>query len=158
MRYRRDTLTRGKGKRRVLVDTTFLLPALGIEVEKEAMGVIKYFHDLNVYYTEFGLLEAMWKVIKLVNPKDIDVVRLGLKAIENTYSVLKPPSEAYLKAWEIFLKGHRDFIDALYYSTAVLTRTPLLTIDKEFIKFLAGKGYLIKGVIYTPASIEELLN
>ena len=158
MRYRRNTLMKGEGKHKVLVDTTFLLPALGIEVEDEAMDVIKYFRGLNIYYTEFGLLEAMWKVIKLISPESIGVVKLGLKAIENTYSMLKPPPEAFLKAWEIFMRGHKDFIDALYYSTAVLTGTPFLTIDKEFIKFLTGKGYLTEGIIYTPTNIKELLN
>ena len=158
MQYKKNTLMKGKGKHKILVDTTFLLPALGIEVEKEAMEVIKYFRGLNIYYTEFGLLEAMWKVIKLISPESTGVVELGLKAIENTYSMLKPSSEAFLKAWEIFLKGHKDFIDTLYYSTAVLTRIPFLTIDKEFIKFLTGKGYLTEGIIYTPANIEELLN
>ena len=37
---------------RILIDTTFLLPALGVEVEKEAMDVIRLFERAEVYYLE----------------------------------------------------------------------------------------------------------
>ena len=43
----------------MLIDTTFLLPALGVEVEEEAMKVIPFFRKLEVYYLEAGLMEAM---------------------------------------------------------------------------------------------------
>ncbi len=50
MSSRRSTLTGLK----VLIDTTFLLPALGIDVEEEAMDVIPLFRKIKVYYLEVG--------------------------------------------------------------------------------------------------------
>ena len=61
MRSRRSISKRPK----ILIDTSFLLPALGIEVEEEAMRIIPLFRRLEVYYLEIALLEAMWKVLKL---------------------------------------------------------------------------------------------
>ncbi len=49
----------GTVKPKLLVDTTFLLPTLGIEVEEEAMKVIPFFRRFEVYYLEVGLLEAL---------------------------------------------------------------------------------------------------
>ncbi len=46
MRSRRST----SGRASVLVDTSFLLPALGIEVEEEVMEVIPMFRKLEVRY------------------------------------------------------------------------------------------------------------
>ena len=46
---------------RLLVDTTFLLPPLGVEVEREAMEVIPFFREFEIYYLEAGLLEALWR-------------------------------------------------------------------------------------------------
>ncbi len=45
-----------RAKPNILVDTTFLLPALGISVEEEAEEIIPYFRKLNIYYLEAGLL------------------------------------------------------------------------------------------------------
>ena len=57
---------RGTFPLKVLVDTMFLLPALGFEVEEETMEVIRLFHEIEVYYLEVELLEAMWKALKVV--------------------------------------------------------------------------------------------
>ena len=53
-----------RAKCRVLIDTSFLLPALGVEVEKSVMSVMPLFGRLRVYYLEAGLLEALWKVFE----------------------------------------------------------------------------------------------
>ena len=145
------------GKPRLLVDTTFLLPALGIEVEEEAMKAIRVFRRFEVYYLEAGLLEAMWKVVKLVPADKLSRVRLGVKAIRRTYHLLVPRPEAYVEAVKIYRAGHRDYIDALHYAAAVAEGMPFLTIDRAFIEFLKNSGYRVEGIVYTPDRVEELL-
>lgn len=56
----------------MLVDATFLLPALGVEVEEEVMRAIGLFRKLEVYYLEVGILEAMWKILKVVPPEKLE--------------------------------------------------------------------------------------
>lgn len=143
-------------KPKLLVDTTFLLPALGIEVEEEALKAIELFRRADVYYLEVGLLEAMWKVLKVVPMGYMDVVALGLDAIERTYTKLDIPNRAYVEACTIYRRGHRDLIDALHYSTAKISGIPLLTIDVSFVEFLIKHNYQVKGVIYTPENFKEL--
>lgn len=70
---------------KVLVDTSFLLPALGMEVEKEVSEAIRYFHYVEVYYAEVSILEAMWKVLKIIPPEELKTVEKGIEAIRNTY-------------------------------------------------------------------------
>ena len=143
------------GKPSILVDTTFLLPALGIEVEKEAMNAIPLFRKLRVHYLEAAVLEAMWKALRIVDRSRLGRVELGLEAIRNTYEALAPPPEAYVKAVEIYDKGHRDYIDALHYETARLTGIPWLTIDHAFLEFLKDEEYPT-GIAITPRDLKSL--
>ena len=127
-------------RRRILVDTTFLLPALGVEVE-EAMRVIELFRYLEVYYLEAGLFEALWKVLRIVPPNRIRRVEIGIRAIRRTYHLLTPRPEAMVEALKLFREGHRDYIDALHYAVARAEGMQLLTIDLEFIDLLRDHGY-----------------
>ena len=118
------------------------------------MNAIRLFTGLEVYYLEVGLLEALWKTLKLIPPSKFDRVRIGIKAIRRTYKLLTPPAEAYTRAAEIYHRVHRDYIDALHYSTAEASGVPLLTID---IEFLDRQGYPLEGLVYTPRSLRSLL-
>ena len=153
MKNKRST----QAKPSIIIDTTFLLPALGISVEEEAEEVIPLFRKLNVYYLEVGLLEAMWKIIKIIPIDKLERVRLGLEAIRRTYSLLSPSAKALVEALLIYRKGHRDYIDALHYTAAKDTGIPLLTIDYEFIEFLVEHGYETRGVVLIPKELKKWL-
>jgi predicted nucleic-acid-binding protein len=120
---------------KVLIDTSFLLPALGIEVEKEIIEAVKHFHSAEVHYLEVSVLEAMWKVIRVVPPEKLKVVEEGINAIQNTYTTLVPRPSSYARALMLYRKGHRDFIDNLLYGVSV-EEIFFLTIDEAFISFL----------------------
>jgi len=144
------TLTRLK----ILIDTTFLLPALGIEVEEEVIEAIRLFRKFQIYYLEVGVLEAMWCILKVVPQEKMNMVDVGLKAIRSTYQLVSPPIEAYIKAVAIFREGHRDYIDALYYASAEALNLMWLTIDYKFIDFLKEHGYKLDGIVITPEDLK----
>jgi predicted nucleic-acid-binding protein len=121
---------------KVLIDTSFLLPALGVEVEKEVTEAIKNFQNAEVFYLEESLLEAMWKVLRVVAPEELKIVEEGLNAIRNTYKVLLPRSSSYARAYTLYRKGHRDLIDNLLYAVSIDEKIFFLTIDRTFIRFL----------------------
>ena len=150
MKSRKSTL-------RILIDTTFLLPALGVGVEEEAEDIIPFFRRVKVYYLEVGLLEAIWKILKIADSGALKRVKMGIEAIRKTYNLITPPAEAYIEAIKIYEMGHRDYIDALYYSTAKSASLKLLTIDRKFIEFLADKEYNIKNII-TPRELKQMLS
>jgi len=121
-------------KKRILVDTTFLLPALGIEVKEEALKVIPTFRNFEVHYLEIALLEALWKTLRIVDRRKFDRVKLGLEAIRNTYRIVTPPPDAFIDAIRIYDLGHRDVIDNLHCTTAKTLNILWLTIDYKFIR------------------------
>jgi predicted nucleic acid-binding protein len=143
-------------KPKILVDTSFLLPALGFEIEEEGMKIIPFFRRFRIYYLEVALLEAMWKILKIVSREKLERIRVGIDAIRRTYQVIEPPPEAYIKAMEIYDKGHKDYIDALHYETARTTGALFLTIDYKFIEFLENHNYPVRGIVITPRELGEI--
>lgn len=121
---------------KVLVDTSFLLPALGVSVEDEIIEAIKYFHQVEVCYAEASLLEAMWKVLRVVPPEELKTVEDGINAIRNTYTQIAPTGSSFTQAYMLYQKGHKDFIDDLLYAISAQHRIFFLTIDRKFISFL----------------------
>ena len=144
-----------KSKPRLLVDTSFLLPAMGIETEKEVMEAIKYFHMAEIHYLEVSILEAMWKIIKIVPADKLDRVREGIESIMETYKRVNPHPQAYIDACKLYQEGHKDYIDNLIYATSQKLHLPLLTADREFIDFLGEKGYSIRNIV-TPDKIKRV--
>jgi len=149
LRSRKATL---KGKPRTIVDTSFLLPAVGIETDPEVYDAIKLFHRYEVMYLEVSILEIMWKILKVVSPREIERIIDGLKAIFETYTSISPPAEAYADAYHLYHEGHGDFIDNLIYSTSRRVNANLLTLDLKFVRFLREKGYPTENVL-TPADL-----
>ena len=144
MSYKRDT----SSKPCLLVDTSFLLPALGIDVEEEVYAAIAKFRDYEINYIEASLIEAMWSIIKRVKIEDKNIIRNGLESIKDTYHKIDLPLSALLKAWEIYRNAHRDYIDALLYSVSIIEGIPLLTIDKTLKKNLEKAGYNTENILF----------
>ncbi|MEM1646488.1 MAG: PIN domain-containing protein [Ignisphaera sp.] len=128
---------------RVLIDTSFILPALGIDVGEEVLENIKKFPSHEIYFTELSLVEAMWimkRLIKRGEKVDYNAVKVGLKSLFNTYKLVKIPRLAYIKA----LKDdrHRDLIDLLIYYTALIYKMRFLTLDEK-LRELDDKGIVV---------------
>ena len=95
--------------------------------------------------------------MKIIPVDKLHRVELGVRAIRRTYNLLTPSPNALIEAAKIYRTGHRDYIDALHYTTAKTEDIPLLTIDHTFIGFLEQHGYRVEYSIYTPDNIKELL-
>ncbi|QGR17285.1 PIN domain-containing protein [Sulfurisphaera ohwakuensis] len=123
-------MKRSKIVMRILIDTSFILPALGIDVGEEIINIIKEFYNHEVYFTELSLLEAMWVIKRLIKQGievDFNVVKTGLKSINKTYRLVKIPISAYIKA--VNDKRHNDLIDLILYYTAKAYNLRLLSLD-----------------------------
>ena len=131
------------GKIRILLDTTYILPIVGIDVEdiKKVIVLLKKLRDKGVaefYYTQFNILEIIGKLGRI--DFDKDRVDLGLISIKEEFIEVKPSLKAWLKALELMRKGFRDIIDLLLYTTSLTNNILFLTRDIELIKFLEDNG------------------
>ncbi|QXJ29387.1 hypothetical protein J5U23_02256 [Saccharolobus shibatae B12] len=117
---------------RILIDTSFILPALGIDVGEQVVNLIREFYNHEVYFIELSLLEAMWVIKRLIKQGievDFSAVRTGLKSINKTYHLLRIPTRAYINA--VNDKRHSDLIDLILYYTAKAYNLKLLSLDNK---------------------------
>lgn len=133
----------GRGRIRLLLDSTYLLPILGVDVvnAERALAVLEKLYKegrLKPYYSPFSLLEILGKISKM--SFDADRVRLGLKAITVNMEELLPTVDAYMKALELRRRGFKDLIDLFIYATSRSTGVPVLTRDYELLEFLRSIG------------------
>ncbi|MDA4123280.1 MAG: hypothetical protein OK456_08895 [Thaumarchaeota archaeon] len=128
------------------MDTSFLLPTLGVEVEEisskdlETLGAIRQRTALCCSHVSFveilGLLGKSKKI-------DDAAVGMGIKSLfaSGTYKWVAPSSSAIHLALELRSKGHKDNIDNILYATAADSGMLFLSLDKELKSFLQENGY-----------------
>ena len=124
-------------KDNILLGTSFLLPILGFETSERVM---KAFHKLsfyNLYYNDLSLLEALWKIVKIIKTSDqVSRVTEGVRAIRDSMKYAPLDEKAVENAIYMYRLGHKDMIDNLLYSIAVSRRLKLLTVDDTLIEFV----------------------
>lgn len=131
---------------RVLVDTTFLLPTLGIDVGKRANRALEKLAEINarIYYSRFSVLESLWIAARYdENPTfDIDRFSHGLRSVMEggRYMMLDEVSEIFSEAAKLYKLGHLDMIDNILYASSIYFGLRFLTMDRELGDFAADKG------------------
>jgi len=139
---------------RILLDTSFLLPTLGIEVEQEVIDSLSKLNSERIkpFYSDLSLLESSWMAIKQIKKGNYQdaIFRKGLLSITKTgyYEVVSADANDYLVALSFYQNGHLDMIDNLLYATALSYRCHFLTIDDQLRRFIKDKKY--ENVILTP--------
>ena len=138
-------------KTKILLDTTYMLPIVGIHVEhiERVLVLLRKLYTkrtIEVYYTPFNMFEILGKLAKIRCSKERVV--LGLASIKEAFKVTYPTMEGYLKALELRKKGFKDLIDLLLYVTSFTREIWFLTRDIELIEFLRKQGENISYVIY----------
>lgn len=142
---------------RVLLDTSFILPTLGIRVNSEIEECLKRLKEVNaeICYSIFSILESMWIAINLIRKSEFDIDRfnLGLKSIVETrkYKRLVEDSEVFVKALDLYNMGHMDIIDNILYANSLHFGLKLLTVDRELKEFIRDKG--LKDTTVFPSQI-----
>jgi len=131
---------------KVLLDTTFLLPTLGVDVGEEVKTALKVLNErrAEIYFSRFSILESLWVSAKLLREGRFEPERFyeGLKSIirGGRYREVKESLEIFIQALEIYTLGHRDMIDNILYSTSKILNIRLLTTDEELKEFIKSKG------------------
>ena len=139
---------------RLLLDTSFILPVLGFESSARVMRAFQRLGSYELYYNDISVLEALWKIVKVIKGtrKELQRIKEGVIAIKKTMKYAPISGEVVEKAIHMYKLGHKDMIDNLLYSTAIVNKLKLLTVDRELIEFVE-KHDLVRDAIIT---LEEL--
>ena len=135
---------------RILLDTTYLLPIVGIQVRGiddalRALSRVKRKFRAEFYYTQYNIIEILGKLSRL--NYDEDVVVQGLRIINDEFVMTEPTVDGYIKALRLKRKGFNDLIDLLLYTTAVTRNLRFLTRDRYLVQFLMHEGEPIDNIL-----------
>jgi len=131
----------------VLLDTSFLLPTLGLEVKEitksdlESIRAASKKARFHCSYASF--VEILGLVGKESRKVNANAVGIGMESLlgSGLYEWTKPSLGAIRLALEMRTKGHKDNIDNILYATAADSKMLFLSLDEELRKFLARNGF-----------------
>ena len=131
---------------KLLLDTTFILPSLGVDVGQEiSKGLEKLARiEADIYCSRFSILEALWVVAKLSSSGNFNAesFRQGLRSIleSGRYRKIEEDTEIFIEALRLYMLGHKDMIDNMLYTSSIRLNLKLLTLDTELKEFIRNKG------------------
>ena len=143
---------------KILLDSTYILPIVGVEVEDidKALIILKKLRrerKARFYYTQFNILEILGKIAKI--KYDRDIVAIGLSSIIEEFELAYPTVEGYVKALDLKKKGHNDLIDLLLYTTSLTRNLIFLTRDNVLINFLESMGEDTRNILNEKDFVEK---
>jgi len=155
-------LQRKLKKYKILLDTSFVLPFFGIEVENipdSVVDKIVFKGNLDFIYPKLMLVEliaVISKKVKEINqiPKFIEE-RIESLLISSDIKIIDPKPKHLVYALKLRKLGHPDIFDCLAYATAVIENSLFLTVDKNFINFLKDNDLNV-GIIISPDTFKKI--
>ena len=152
---------------KVLLDSTYLLPSFGIEVEgltdREIAGLrkAKIEGKVKFYCSPFSWIEIISKVCREIEHAKIELDEIIESAVKSLlksgfYEWISPSSEAVELAFKLRRLGHKDNIDNLLYATSIKENLILLTMDKDLKRFLSRNGLKTKNILSHNELLKEL--
>lgn len=142
---------------KVLLDTSFILPTLGIDTGKQTLKALRKLDETNakIYYSKFTILESLWTAVTLERSQKLDeeTFKTGLKSIMKSgrYTKIEETPEVFDNALKIHKSGHKDMIDNVLYTSSLHLNLKLLTLDKQLKTFIREKG--LKDTLIIPSQI-----
>ena len=130
-----------------VLDTSYLLPLVGIEVEGLERDAYDKILTMKLHFPIALAAELAGVIAKEVRKLGIDEVPEG--AVEGFNSIVfggrinlvLPEGEDVKMACDLIRTGWKDVFDALLYATAKRLGVRVLSMDREFKRFLREKGY-----------------
>ncbi len=130
-----------------LLDTSYVLPLVGIGVEGIDESIYDRILQQRLYYPLAMTAELAAVIAKEVKKAGLD--EAPEEAVEGFNSivfgkdinVVLPEGSDVSVACELIRQGWNDIFDALLYATGRRMGVRVLTLDKEFRKFLEKHGY-----------------
>jgi hypothetical protein len=139
----------------VLLDTSFILPSLGIGVGEDVAKGLEKLSGMNaeIHYSRFSILESLWVSTRAIQDGTFDheTFWLGLRSILEGTRYKQVAENAYIfnEALEIYRLGHRDMIDNILYAASAHLDLRLLTVDTDLKEFIHAKG--LKDTLMSPS-------
>lgn len=144
---------------RVLLDTTFLLPTLGIDAGREVSKALQRLdqNQAEIHYSRYSALESLWVAALTVGDQRPSQERfeLGLRSVlkSHRYAKVDEEPEIFIESLKLYKLGHKDIVDNILYACSSHFDLKLLTVDKELRKFVRDNA--LRDTLIFPDQLES---
>lgn len=134
-------------ERKIILDTTYVLPILGIEVEGLDRDILDHLIKYELYYPALLLVELESVVLKEARKRGLKSIPeqaikgLNFLIYSGEINIVAPTGEDLKVMYELLRRGWKDIFDLSLYATAIRIDSRVLTMDKSFKKFLKDHGF-----------------
>lgn len=134
-------------ERKIILDTTYVLPILGIEVEGLDRDILDHLIKYELYYPALLLVELKGVVLKEARKRGLKSIPeqaikgLNFLIYSGEINIVAPTGEDLKVMYELLRRGWKDIFDLSLYATAIRIDSRVLTMDKSFKKFLKDHGF-----------------
>jgi len=131
----------------ILLDTTYLLPFIGIEVEGIEEGIYAKIMEKDPHFPSFLVPELAGVIVKEAKKRMLD--ELPREVIDSFNSIIfgeeiklvLPEGTDLEIAYKIIKLGWSDIFDAVLYATGRRMGVKVLSLDRSFRNFLKKNGF-----------------
>ena len=145
--------SQNESSNRFVIDTSYLLPLVGIEVEGLDDDTINKIFRLKLYYPSSLIPELVGVIIKEVKRNRLDEIPKevveGLNSIiyGGFVELIQLEGEDVKTIYDLIKDGCNDIFDAILYATGKRLGIKVLSMDKSFKKFLKEQGYYYEIIV-----------
>ena len=154
-------------KLKVIIDSTYILPAFGIEIigidnqDLLKLENLRINNKVEYYYSDICWIEIIPIVYKEYRKKKLELhdktIEEVVKSIKETLKRIEINFKAIKIAVKLKKLGHKDMIDNLLYGAAIENNYHLLTLDEKLRNFIKNKK-LKSNLIINHKELFEITN
>lgn len=146
--------------KRVVLDTTYVLPLLGVKVKGLKPEILTRLSEkYELHYPSAMIPELIGVVLKQCRKKKLKTIPSealeGLNTLlyGGTINITSPIDTDLKQAYKLYKLGLKDVFDNILYSTATRLNAYIITADKNLKTFLKQKKLKHQTIITNPENI-----
>lgn len=138
---------------KAIVDTSLLLPYVGLKVRGLSEEAMKTISEMELYYPSIMIAELIGVMMREARRAGLSSIpKIALRNFNSiiygeAIRIISPIDQDLEIAYTLITSGLNDIFDAILYSTSRRTGIKAITMDKALIEFLQQRNFNISNLI-----------
>ena len=138
---------------KAIVDTSFLLPYVGLKVRGLSEELMNRLNEIELYYPYIMIAELIGVIMREARKAKLSSIpKIALRGFNTiiygeAIRIINPIDQDLEIAYTLITSGLNDIFDAILYSTSRRTGIKAITMDKALIKFLQQHNFDTNNLI-----------
>jgi len=138
---------------KIILDTSFLLPYVGLRVKEVRTEIMNWLREIDQYYPYMMIPELVGVIIRVSRKMNVDLIPdQALKGFNSivygdSIRLIEPMDEDLSIAYDLTRRGLRDIFDAILYATSRRLGIKAITMDSSLVEFLKRNNFEADNII-----------